>query len=120
LLKFTIWIDSMKIYNYFGILFSLYLIMPKRIKITLYIILILVIVAVVWLMFWNYKPAIEITDDSQQTYIKENIEQNIEDTNIEADTFEEDVMNDLEWFFGNNNWYEDVEWEYWFTNPENQ
>ena len=33
-------------------------------------------------------------------------------------TFEEDVMKDLEWFFGNNNGYEDVQWEYWFTNPE--
>ena len=37
-----------------------------------------------------------------------------------VDTFEEDVMKDLEWFFGNNNWYEDVEWEFWFTEPENQ
>ena len=37
-----------------------------------------------------------------------------------ADTFEEDVMKDLEWFFGNNNWYEDVEWEFWFTEPENE
>ena len=108
----------MKIYNYFRVLSPLYLAMPKRIKITLYAILILVIVAVVWLMFWNYKPAIEITDDTQVS-TEENIEKNAEDTNIESDTFEEDVMKDLEWFFGNNNWYEDVEWEYWFTNPEN-
>lgn len=38
----------------------------------------------------------------------------------DSDTFEEDVMKDLEWFFGNNNWYEDVEWEFWFTEPENE
>jgi hypothetical protein len=38
----------------------------------------------------------------------------------QKDTFEEDVMKDLEWFFWNNNGYENVEWEFWFTNPENE
>ena len=37
-----------------------------------------------------------------------------------TNTFEEDVMKDLEWFFGDNNGYEDVQWEYWFTSPEAQ
>ena len=37
---------------------------------------------------------------------------------LEEWDFEEDVMKDLEWFFGNNNGYENVEWEYWFTSTE--
>lgn len=97
--------------------------MPKRIKFTLYAILILIIVAVVWLMLWTSKPIIENTEDIQnhtEENIEENIEQNTEETQLKTDTFEEDVMKDLEWFFGNNNWYEDVEWEYWFTNPEDE
>ena len=32
--------------------------------------------------------------------------------------FEEDVMKDLEWFFNNTNWYENIEGEYWFTDVE--
>jgi hypothetical protein len=123
LLNFTIWIDSMKIYNYFGILFSLYLIMPKRIKITLYIILILVIVAVVWLMFWQTNLKQTPIDTDTEIMIWEETPSNSWNTidlNSQNNTFEEDVMKDLEWFFGNNNWYEDVEWEYWFTEPENE
>ncbi len=123
MLNFTIWIDSMKIYNYFGILFSLYLIMPKRIKITLYIILILVIVAVVWLMFWQTNLKQTPIDTDTEIMIWEETPSNSWNTidlNSQNNTFEEDVMKDLEWFFGNNNWYEDVEWEYWFTEPENE
>jgi hypothetical protein len=29
-------------------------------------------------------------------------------------------MKDLEGFFNDNRGYEDVQWEYWFTNPENE
>lgn len=59
------------------------------------------------------------TSTEIQTSIEENIVENTE-TEIETDTFEEDVMRDLEWFFGNSNGYEDIQWEYWFTNPENE
>ena len=94
--------------------------MQKRIKITLYIILILTIFAVLRLMFWNTNPNVEVvpsSDTETSTWWE------VEDSwfNYEkTDTFEEDVMKDLEWFFWNNNGYEDVQWEYWFTNPENQ
>ena len=89
-------------------------------KVTLYIILILIIIAVVWLMFWSFKPTVESPEDIQipmEEYVEENAENTQES---QTDSFEEDVMNDLEWFFGNNNGYENVEWEFWFTNPENE
>jgi hypothetical protein len=50
----------------------------------------------------------------------EDIEAIPETVDNETPTFEEDVMKDLEWFFGNNNGYEDIQWEYWFTSPENE
>ena len=37
---------------------------------------------------------------------------------VQSDTFEDDVIKDLEWLFNDNNGYEDVEWEFWFTNAE--
>ena len=40
--------------------------------------------------------------------------------NVETPTFEEDVMNDLEWFFSTNNGYENIEWEFWFTSLEKE
>ena len=72
-------------------------------------------------MFWNTNPHVEIqTDTNIETTTWENIEDFPEITNDNTPSFEEDVMKDLEWFFGNNNWYEDIEWEYWFTSPENE
>lgn len=95
--------------------------MSKWWKITLYVILILAIIAVVWLMFWNTNPNVEIQNDiDTEALTWENVEEISENTGSEAPTFEEDVMKDLEWFFGNNNGYEDVQWEYWFNNPEDE
>ena len=71
-------------------------------------------------MFWNNKPAPEAPIDIQAPTIEENTDENTNELEIETNTFEEDVMKDLEWFFGNTNGYENVEWEYWFTNPENE
>ena len=96
--------------------------MPKRVKITLYAILLLAIIAVVWLMFWqtNLKQALTDTNNTE-ILTWEDVIENIDtvDLELQNSTFEEDVMKDLEWFFNNNNGYEDIEWEYWFNNPEN-
>ena len=95
--------------------------MNKRWKSALYVALIIAVVAVIWLMFGNTNPNIETPDEDNEVLTWEEVADSwtttftYENTN----TFEEDVMKDLEWFFGNNNWYEDVEWEYWFTSPEN-
>lgn len=114
----------MKIYNQFNILFTFIVNMPKRVKITLYTILILAIIAVVWLMFWQTNLKIQApTDTDSEILIEKEISENnwnTIDLESQNNTFEDDVMKDLEWFFNNNNWYEDVEWEYWFTNPEDE
>ena len=101
--------------------------MPKRIKITLYIILILTIIAVVCLMFWKTNIKTEEPTDEDIEILTWNDTINPIDfeepnltTNTDSPTFEEDVMKDLEWFFNDNKGYEDVQWEYWFTNPENE
>lgn len=100
------------------------ILMQKRIKITLYIILILIIVAVIWLMSWKKNTRTQTpTNTNIEISTWEDIIDNNEwnTINLEnTDTFEEDVMNDLEWFFNDNNWYEDVEWEYWFINADGE
>ena len=93
--------------------------MSKWWKITLYVILILAIITVIWLMFWNTNPNVEIQTDTE-TLTWESIDDVLNIPEIETDTFEEDVMKDLEWFFEGNNGYEDVQWEFWFTNPESE
>ncbi len=99
--------------------------MQKRLKITLYIILILVIVAVIWLMFWqtNLKTETPVTLDTEEILTEQEIPENNWDTidlEPQENTFENDVMNDLEWFFNDNNGYEDIEWEFWFTSLETE
>jgi flagellar basal body-associated protein FliL len=97
--------------------------MNKWWKITLYVVLVLAIIAVVRLMFWNTNPNVEIQNDTDidtNALTWENAEEITGNINAETPSFEEDVMKDLEWFFGTNNGYEDVQWEYWFTSPENE
>ena len=97
--------------------------MNKWWKITLYVVLVLAIIAVVRLMFWNTNPNVEIQNDTDidtNALTWENAEDITGNINAETPSFEEDVMKDLEWFFGTNNGYEDVQWEYWFTSPENE
>ena len=97
--------------------------MNKWWKITLYVVLVLTIIAVVRLMFWNTNPNVEIQNDTDidtNALTWENAEDITGNINAETPSFEEDVMKDLEWFFGTNNGYEDIQWEYWFTSPENE
>ena len=91
--------------------------MKKGRKIALYCVIIIAIIAVIYLMFWFPKyEAGEVDSTPEILTWEENME--IEDTYTEDYSFEEDVMEDLEWFFGNANGYENVEWEYWFTDAE--
>jgi len=73
-------------------------------------------------MFWNTNPNVEISPETNNEALTwEEITDTWNSSNYEnTNTFEEDVIKDLEWFFNSNNWYEDVEWEFWFTNPENE
>ena len=95
--------------------------MKKELKIALYCILVVVVIAVIYLMFWLPRQDIEnpeIPGEIVMTWEDETVIPESEDT--KTATFEEDVMKDLEWFFGDSNGYEDVQWEFWFTNPENE
>lgn len=99
--------------------------MPKRVKITLYVILVLAIIAIVWLMLWNIstQPAEPIAPEIEiltWTEITNDDNWNTVDIVSQTAKFEDDVMKDLEWFFNNNNWYEDVQWEFWFTSSVNE
>jgi hypothetical protein len=72
-------------------------------------------------MFGNTNPDVETPDyeDTETPVEEETVDTWNNTVSYEnTDTFEEDVMKDLEWFFWNNNGYEDVQWEYWFTSTE--
>ena len=96
--------------------------MDKYLKISLYILLIIAIVVVALLMLGNTKPINlepnlnpEILPEVNEEIIPVDSETiNKEDTS----SFEEDVMKDLESFFGNTNWYENIGWDFWFTDAE--
>jgi hypothetical protein len=99
--------------------------MPKRVKITLYVILVLAIIAVVRFILWNIntQPEEPIAIDAENlTWAEITNDDNWNTVDIVSETakFEDDVMKDLEWFFNNNNWYEDVQWEFWFTSSVNE
>lgn len=100
---------------------SISITMKKRLKTTLYCIIAIAIIAVVWLMLWNIKTNTKKVDNVNIENITwEDINENTNTLNVEDATFEEDVMKDLEWFFNNNNWYEAVEWEYWFIDADEE
>ena len=96
--------------------------MKKWLKIILYCLFAIAIILVVRLMLWNIKTNTEsVNNTNTENTTWENIDENQNTlNNTEDSTFEEDVMKDLEWFFNNNNWYEDVEWEYWFINADEE
>ena len=102
--------------------------MKKEIRIALYCLLVIAIIVVALLMLWSPKQ-INLETGLETPYLAwENPEETSESLEVQENntpepqtpTFEEDVMKDLEWFFWNNNGYEDVQWEYWFTNPESE
>lgn len=95
--------------------------MKKQLKVILLLILLIIIWIILYLWFWSRKN----NNISDKPITTENIAETweISEINItenEEWDFEEDVMKDLEWFFNDNNGYENVEWEFWFTNPENE
>ena len=73
-------------------------------------------------MFWqtNLKTQVSTDTDSEILIEQDTPKDNPNTVDLEPqnNTFEDDVMKDLEWFFNDNNGYEDVEWEFWFTNLE--
>ena len=95
--------------------------MNKWLKSILYIVLILAIITVIYLMFWNRKindgDSIDNTTQTEENVETTN-ENNLENTAIENNNNEEDIIKDLESFFGNDNWYENIGWDFGFINTE--
>ena len=97
--------------------------MKKYLKIGFYVLLIIAITIVALLMLGTQKPVVNLETGLNPEYLpsetKEEAEPQAEEVVEEyAPTFEEDVMKDLESFFGNSNGYENVWWDFWFTNEE--
>ena len=97
--------------------------MKKYLKIGFYVLLIIAITIVALLMLGTQKP-VNLETGLSPEYLpsetKEEVEPQVEEPIIKESTptFEEDVMKDLESFFGNSNGYENVWWDFWFTNEE--
>ncbi len=93
--------------------------MKKRLKAILLLILVLVIWVVLYLSFgwWRRNDNIEVPSTPD---VDLDVAEPTEPIKLEEEEwdFEEDVMKDLEWFFNNTNWYENIEGEYWFTDAE--
>ena len=96
--------------------------MNKYLKIGFYVLLIIAITIVALLMLGTQKPVSLETGLSPEylpSETKEKTEPQAEEVVEEyTPTFEEDVMKDLESFFGNSNGYENVWWDFWFNNEE--
>lgn len=73
-------------------------------------------------MFWQTNIKQTLTDTNIEILTWEDTIETWDtvDLQLQNSTFEDDVMKDLEGFFNDNNGYEDVQWEYWFTNPEDE
>lgn len=90
--------------------------MNKKLQIIWWILLAVIIIAVAFLMFWwsanriNENTAISL----EQTWDSNNPTETID---LEAIDFEQDVMTDLEEFFEWWNGYEEIQWDFWFINP---
>jgi len=97
--------------------------MNKYLKIGFYVLLVIAI-TIVALSMLGTKKSVNLETGLNPEYLpsetKEEAEPQAEEPVIEESTptFEEDVMQDLESFFGKSNWYENVWWEFGFTNGE--
>ena len=100
--------------------------MKKEVKIILYCVLGIILILVLCLTIWwrkhsawepdinpNIEPWILWQEINEENYIEE---QHIEEQS--SQTSEQDILNDLESLFSNTNWYENVEWDFWFIGSE--
>ena len=87
----------------------------KELKIILCCIIALVAILVWFFIFWF--PHNEVGEpniyDEVLIWSEEESAENVP-------TFEQDVMNDLESYFNTNNGYEEIEWEFWFIDTDNE
>lgn len=99
--------------------------MKKEVKIILYCALGVILILVLCLMLWwrkNNAWEPDITPNVEPGIVWQEIsDNNAEKTNEQPiQHSEQDILNDLESLFHNDNWYEDVEWEFWFINSDTE
>ncbi len=99
--------------------------MKKEVKIILYCVLGVILIVVLCLMIW-WRKHDAWEPDVLPTVTPELIWQEINENNNEVSneiinnsSSEQDILNDLEALFNNNNWYENVEWDFWFISSDN-
>lgn len=99
--------------------------MNKKLKISLYCILGIILVLVLCLMIWwskhnAWEPDIS-QEDTWEVIVQAtwDISNDNENTQDKVQNPEQDILNDLESFFNNSNGYENVQWDFWFINAEN-
>lgn len=89
--------------------------MKKELKIILCCIIALVAILVWFFIFWF--PHNEV---GEPNIYDEVIIWSEEESAENVPAFEQDVMNDLESYFNTNNGYEEIEWEFWFIDTDNE
>lgn len=92
--------------------------MNKKIKLVLYCILGIILIVAIFLMLWKTKNDAgepDATPEISTWADVEEVQNNYPEETQTTQSFEDDVMNDLEDLFNNSNGYENVEWEFWFT-----
>ncbi len=93
-------------------------IMNRTLKIVGWCLLVIIIAFVCYLMFgWKNPANINTEEPIAPDVIIENKEEIEPENTTDINNPEEDIMNDLESFFNGWNGYEDVEWDFWFIDP---
>jgi hypothetical protein len=100
--------------------------MKKEVKIILYCVLAMLIIVVFCLMIWwpkhdAWEPDVSpsVTPELIWQEIDENSQPSESWENQVSLSSEQDILNDLETLFNSNNWYENMEWDFWFISSDN-
>ena len=98
--------------------------MKKEVKIILYCVLGVILIVVLCLMIWwrkhdAWEPDVIPTVTPELIWQEINGNNDTSDEVINNSNSEQDILNDLEALFNNNNWYENVEWDFWFISSDN-
>ena len=96
--------------------------MKKELKIVLWCVLAIILIVLLFVFLWTGKNQVWEPNETEteiltweETQIPDETQQDQKDSNSE-----QDILNDLSALFSNSNWYEDIEWEFWFIGWDNE
>ena len=96
--------------------------MKKELKIVLWCVLAIILIVLLFVFLWTGKNKVWEPNETEteiltweETQIPDETQQDQKNSNSE-----QDILNDLSAFFSNSNWYEDIEWEFWFIGWDNE